>query len=146
MCFTCALVRSSVSGQQPGERLNGDESRLIIPSHPSFSPLSLSFSYSTWTSPLSPPALRLTSLLPFPLLVTTWMCHCFYHFRGSCPLKHIEVISRVPKQRQDTRFPSLCPPPHKPPPPPRSPMDGTADTFFSQACGPHDGADHASTP
>uniref|UniRef100_A0A3Q1H718 Prostate-associated microseminoprotein n=1 Tax=Anabas testudineus TaxID=64144 RepID=A0A3Q1H718_ANATE len=30
------------------------------------------------------PALSLTSLLPFPLLVTTWMCHCFYHFRALC--------------------------------------------------------------
>lgn len=48
------------------------------------------------------------SLLPFPLLVTTWMCHYFYHFRGSCPLKRSEVISGVPKQRQD-----LYPPPQR---------------------------------
>lgn len=83
------------------ERFNGDESYLIIPSHPSFSPLSSSS--SPWTSPLSLPALHQTSLLIFPLLVTTWMCHCFYHFSGSCPLKRSEVISGVPKQRQDTR-------------------------------------------
>lgn len=86
----------------------------------SFSLSSRSSSYSPWTSPLSLSALNLTSLLPFPRLVTTWMCHCFYHFRGSCPLKRIEVISGVPKQCQDTAFsphslstPSL----HKPPPP-----------------------------
>lgn len=62
-------------------RLNGDESCLIIPS-PSLSSLLGHHPF------LLLPALCLTSLLPFPLLVTTWMCHCFYHFRGSCLLEH----------------------------------------------------------
>lgn len=50
-------------------------------------------------------ALHLTSLLPFPLLVTARMCHRFYHFGGSCLLKRNEEISRVPKPCQDASLP-----------------------------------------
>lgn len=96
----------------PYERLN-DESCLIIPSNPSFSPLCPP--PTLLGRHLSPSLPSISPLLPFPLLVTTWMCHCFYHFRRSCPLKRIEVISGVPKQCQETAFsPSLSlslPPP-----------------------------------
>ncbi|CAB1421467.1 unnamed protein product [Pleuronectes platessa] len=105
--------------------MNGDESCLIT--SPFFLLLLLLFlllSLDVTSLSLCLPALHLTSLLPFPLLVTAAMCHSFYHFGGSCLLERSELISGEPRRCQDCSTQTATTS--------SLPVDGTPDAFPSQ--------------
>lgn len=130
MCFTCIFVTPLRSGQNHESEwwwiMLDNSIPLSLPFPPNLPGHHLSLSPPCPPSHLSPTLPSLSHCIGCVMVSLSLEVHGRWSAARWSP--------ECPDQRQDTT------------PPPPSPTDGTADTFSSQACGPHDGADPASTP